>query len=135
MRFPPTTRLPSTLASLVVLVALVARGGGVAHAGEGGALSDAVSAFEAGEWKKAAEAAEHVPDDAEDAPKAHYLLGEARLLLGDAAAAETAFRFTLEKRPSPTFAGSAAGRFSSVNRNAVSAAAASPRSRRASPRR
>jgi tetratricopeptide (TPR) repeat protein len=99
-------RFPSFLASRVVAVVLVAvvlvpDDAGLARAGEGGtALSDAVSAFEAGEWKKAAEAAEHVPDDAEEAPKARYLLGEARLMLGDAAAAETAFRAVLEKRPS-----------------------------------
>ncbi len=89
MRRSIATLLPSVLLAGVVAAAVAADGG----------LDAAVKAFEAGRWKEAAEAARAVPDTDADHAKAQYLLGECELVLGDAAAAETAFQAVLERRP------------------------------------
>ena len=62
-------------------------------------VDDAMAAFKEGEYAKAAEAAEKVQADDPLYAKARYLLGESRLALGDAAAAEAAFRAGLGKKP------------------------------------
>jgi tetratricopeptide (TPR) repeat protein len=67
-------------------------------AGDPTPVDDALAAFKGGEYGKAAEAAEKVKADDPLYPRARYLLGESRLALGDAAAAEKAFREGLEKK-------------------------------------
>jgi tetratricopeptide (TPR) repeat protein len=62
-------------------------------------LQEAVAAFQSADYKKVVEATKGIPDDAPEAPKARYLLGETHLILGEPAQAEEAFRFTVEKRP------------------------------------
>lgn len=59
----------------------------------------ALAAFKAGQWKEVFAAAEAVPAGALDRPRALYLAGEARLVVGQAAEAETAFRAVVEARP------------------------------------
>jgi tetratricopeptide (TPR) repeat protein len=63
-------------------------------------LAEATRHFEAGRFRDAAEAAARVPkEDAASWAKARYLLGEAELVLGDAVAAEAAFREGAEAKP------------------------------------
>ena len=62
-------------------------------------LERATKAFEAGQYKAVVEAASTVAATDADAPRVQYLAGEAELVLGDAAAAETAFRAVLKARP------------------------------------
>src|SRR5688572_7543596 len=64
----------------------------------GSPVDDAVAAFKAGEYGKAAEAAAAVKAEDPLYPRAQYIVGEARLALGEAAAAEKAFRAGLEKK-------------------------------------
>ena len=64
----------------------------------GDPVDDALAAFKAGEYAKSAEIAEAVKPEDPAFPKSRYLLGEARLAAGDAAAAEKAFRAGLEKK-------------------------------------
>lgn len=73
-------------------------------------VDQALAAFKGGEWKKAIETAQAVPVDAKDRPRADYLIGETQLVLGDAAAAEAAFRRVLEKRPEAVPAKTGLGR-------------------------
>jgi tetratricopeptide (TPR) repeat protein len=62
-------------------------------------LPAAVRAFEAADYRKTVEIADAVADDADDAPRARYLAGEAWLVLGDAAKAQTSFEAVLARRP------------------------------------
>jgi tetratricopeptide (TPR) repeat protein len=83
-------------ATLCILLLAAA---GSATAGEATPLDDALAAFEAGDYAKAAEAAEAVPAEDPESARARYVAGEARLVLGDAAKAEEWFRFVLERKP------------------------------------
>lgn len=60
-------------------------------------LDKALAALRAGEWKKSVEIASAVKSDSPEYARAQYVCGEAALVLGDAAAAETGFRAVLEK--------------------------------------
>lgn len=57
------------------------------------------SAFTAAEYRKVVDLAAAFPAEHADAPKAHYLAGEARLVLGEPAEAEGEFRAVLAKKP------------------------------------
>jgi len=70
-----------------------------ATAAAGEALEKAVAAFREGRFEEAAEGAGAVRENDPDYPRARYLAGEIRLALGENAAAESAFRDALEKRP------------------------------------
>ncbi len=65
---------------------------GAAALADGAPVDESLAAFKAGEYEKSASVAEKVPADDPAYAKARYLLGEARLALGDASAAEAAFR-------------------------------------------
>ncbi len=62
-------------------------------------LSEALTAFRAGEYARVLELTRAVAPEHEDHPKALYLAGETQLLLDDAAAAEASFRGVLAARP------------------------------------
>jgi tetratricopeptide (TPR) repeat protein len=70
-----------------------------ARADDAGDLKAAAAAFQAADYKAVLEAVEKVPADSESAPKARYLAGEARLVLGDAEKAADDFRAVLERKP------------------------------------
>jgi tetratricopeptide (TPR) repeat protein len=85
------TRSLGIAASALLLLALPALAGD--------AVETAMKHFEAGEYAKAAEAAEKVPPEDALFARARYLAGESRLALGEAEAAEAHFRAALEKKP------------------------------------
>ncbi|HEX5137111.1 MAG TPA: tetratricopeptide repeat protein [Planctomycetota bacterium] len=62
-------------------------------------LDDAKEKFAAGDFQGALAAADEVPADDAAYVKARYLAGEIRLMLGDPAEAEKAFRAALGKKP------------------------------------
>ena len=70
-----------------------------ATADETSSLADALEAYKKGEYKKVVDLAAKVSAQADDYPRARYLLGEAHLKLGDHAKAESAFAAVLEARP------------------------------------
>ncbi len=76
----------------------------------GDALDGALDAFRAGELDKALELAEDVPADDAERPRADYLIGELRLVLGDPSGAADAFRAVLAKRAEATPASVGLGR-------------------------
>lgn len=92
--------------SLVAAAALAS----FAPAARAQTVEAALAAFKGGEWKKSIEAADAVPASAEERPRADYLIGETQLVLGDASAAEAAFRRVLAKRPSAVPAKTGLGR-------------------------
>jgi tetratricopeptide (TPR) repeat protein len=87
-------------ASLVLLslVAAPARAEDAAAAAKPD-LKAVAAAFEAADHRKVIALAESLPADSADAPKALYLAGESRLVLGEAAEAETAFRAVTAAKP------------------------------------
>jgi len=95
-------RTPFLSAAALVLLALPARAGD--------SVADAMKLFEAGEYGKAAEAAEKVPAEDPLHARARYLAGESRLALGEAEAAEAHFRAALEKKPDAVPAQTGLGR-------------------------
>jgi predicted Zn-dependent protease len=62
-------------------------------------LDAALKAFGEGDAKKTLDFLNEIPATSKLRPRADYLAGEARLLLGEAAKAETAFRAVLSARP------------------------------------
>ncbi|MCI0587578.1 MAG: tetratricopeptide repeat protein [Planctomycetes bacterium] len=85
------TRTLVLCAAAVLLLSLPARAGDSVEA--------AMKLFEAGEYSKAAEAAEKVGADDPLYARARYLAGESRLALGEPDLAEAHFRAALEKKP------------------------------------
>ena len=82
--------------ALLVAAALLAS---ALPARAGDAVDSALALFQAGEYAKAAEAAEKVPADDPLRARALYLAGESRLAMGEAEPAEAHFRAALEKSP------------------------------------
>jgi tetratricopeptide (TPR) repeat protein len=82
----------------VVAPLLLAIPASLALAGDPSPVDEAMEAFKAGEYEKAAETAGKVAADDPLYPKAQYLVGESLLARGDAAGAEKAFRAGLEKK-------------------------------------
>ena len=83
---------------LILLAIALATTAGVASAG--GSLDGAIAAFEKADYRAAIDLATKA--EAEDdalAPRARYLAGECHLALGEAEAAEKAFRRVVELRP------------------------------------
>jgi protein O-GlcNAc transferase len=64
-----------------------------------GKLDEAKDQFAKGDFPAALAAADEVPPDDDGYVKARYLAGEIHLMLGDAEAAEKAFRAGLERKP------------------------------------
>ena len=110
-RVPSSPRLPRpALLSPACLLGALALGGVVSARADGPApapaagtasatvLDAAMAHFEAGRFAEAATAAEAVPESDPAYARSRYLLGEASLVLGEAGAAEAAFRAGLEKK-------------------------------------
>lgn len=85
-------RIPVTAAALVLLSV-------AAFAEELPAAQRALAAFKDGRYDEVVELAKSVKERDADYAKVQYVLGESRLLAQEFAAAETAFRAVLEKRP------------------------------------
>ena len=86
------SRISLLVPALLLLLAVPAQ------ADEVSGLDVAVKAFSEGRWKDAVEAASAIGEEDEAYAKARYLLGESQLVLGDAVAAEKAFRAVLAKK-------------------------------------
>src|SRR5688572_26601399 len=99
----------------------------------GTSLEEATKAFEAGEYAKVVELARAGASDAESGPRLLYLAGEAQLVLGAPAEAETALRKVVEARPQAVPAHAALaralvaqGRFDEAEKAAAAALALAP---------
>jgi predicted Zn-dependent protease len=85
--------------AILILILALAMSVPAFAADDQGRLDAALKAFGEGDAKQALVLLDEIPAESKLRPKADYLTGEARLLLGEAAKAETAFRAVLAARP------------------------------------